>query len=154
MTVAKRMRRYRERDMLQGQEMDLRRTPETFRRLLQEATQGQGLPSSMTRDNWRDATTDIEQAAAPATERQHQLAAVAGITLPKEMPQLVAAARLQTALGADIGSDDEAGIDEVYEDLMASLQTPTLRITTPAGNRAEARAWITWIASAPSGASQ
>jgi hypothetical protein len=99
----------------------------------------------MTRDNWRDAASDIEQATAPATERQHQLAAVAGIALPKEMPQLVAAARLQTALGADIGSGDEAGIDEVYEDLMASLQTPTLRITTRAGNRTEARAWIAYL---------
>ena len=99
----------------------------------------------MTRDNWRDAAADIEQATAPATERQHQLAAVAGITLPKEMPQLVAAVRLQTALGADIGTGDEAGIDEVYEDLMASLQTPTLRITTHARNRAEARAWIAYL---------
>jgi hypothetical protein len=99
----------------------------------------------MTRDNWRDAAADIEQTTTPATERQHQLAAVAGITLPKEMPQLVAAARLQTALGADIGSGDEARIDEVYEDLMASLQTPMTRITTPAGSRAEARAWITYL---------
>jgi hypothetical protein len=99
----------------------------------------------MTRDNWQDAAADIEQATAPATERQRQLASVAGITLPKEMPQLVAAARLQTALGADIGFGDEIGIDEVYEDLMASLQTPSLRITTPAGNRAEARAWITYL---------
>jgi len=99
----------------------------------------------VTRDNWRDAAADIEQATAPATERQHQLAAVAGITLPKEMPRLVAAARLLTALGADIGSSDEAGIDEVHEDLMASLQTPTVRITAPAENRAEARAWIAYL---------
>jgi hypothetical protein len=99
----------------------------------------------VTRDNWRDAVADIEQATARATQRQHQLAAVAGITLPKGMPQLVAAARLQTVLGADIGSDDEAQIDEVYEDQMASLQTATLRITTPAGNRAEARAWIAYL---------
>ena len=99
----------------------------------------------MTRDNWRDAAADIAKATAPATERQHQLAAVAGITLPKEMPQLVAAARLQTALGADVGSSDETEIDEVHEDLMASLQTPTLRITTLAGNRAEARTWIAYL---------
>jgi hypothetical protein len=99
----------------------------------------------VTRDNWRDAAADVEQVTAPTTERQHQLGAVAGITLPKEMPQLVAAARLQTALGADIGSGDEVDIDEVYADLMASLQTPTLRITTPAENRAEARAWIAYL---------
>jgi hypothetical protein len=61
------------------------------------------------------------------------------------MPQLVAAARLQTVFGADIGLGDEAEISEVYEELMASLQTPTLRITTPAGNRAEARAWIAYL---------
>jgi hypothetical protein len=99
----------------------------------------------MTRDNWRDAAADIEQATARATKRQHQLAAVAGITLPKEMPQLVAAVRLQTALGADIGSDDEAEIGEVQDGLMASLQTSTLRITTPAANRAEATAWIAYL---------
>jgi hypothetical protein len=64
----------------------------------------------VTRDNWRNATADIEQATAPATERQHQLAAVAGLTLPKEIPQLVAAARLQTALGADIGSATRPGL--------------------------------------------
>lgn len=104
-----------------------------------------GGPSFVTRDNWRDAVEDIEQSTAPATERQHELAAVAGTTLRKEMPQLVAAARLQTVLGADIGLGDEAEISEVYEELMASLQTPTLRITTPAGNRAEARAWIAYL---------
>jgi hypothetical protein len=36
----------------------------------------------MTRDNWRDAAADIQQATAPTTERRHQLAAVAGIILP------------------------------------------------------------------------
>jgi hypothetical protein len=82
--------------------------------------------SSMTRDNWRDAAADIEQVTTPATERQHRLAAVAGITLPKEMPRLVAASRLQTGLGADVGSSDDAAFDEVYEELMASLQTPCL----------------------------
>jgi len=99
----------------------------------------------MTRDNWQDAAADIEQTTAPATRRQHQLASVAGITLPKEMPQLVAAARLQTALGADIGSGEQVEIEEVYEEQMALLQMPMLRITTRAENRAEAKAWILYL---------
>ena len=52
----------------------------------------------MTRENWREAVAAIQQTTRPATARQHRLAAIAGIALPKDMPQLVAAVRLQTAL--------------------------------------------------------
>ncbi|GEP60235.1 hypothetical protein RSO01_74010 [Reyranella soli] len=84
--------------------------------------------SSLTHDNWQDAAADIEQTTAAATERQYRLAAVAGIALPRDMLQLVAAAKLQTALGADVGSADEAEVGEVQDDMITSLQTPTLRI--------------------------
>jgi hypothetical protein len=99
----------------------------------------------MTRNNWRDAVADIQETTRPATARQHQLATIAGIGLPQHVPQLVAAARLQTALEADIGSADEFDIGEVREDILAELETPTLRIRTPAENRTEADAWIAFL---------
>jgi hypothetical protein len=99
----------------------------------------------MTRNNWWDAVADIQQTTRPATTRQHQLAAIAGIAVPQDMPQLVAAARLQAALGADIGSTDEFNVDEVRQDILAALETPTLRITTPPEDRTEADAWIAFL---------
>jgi hypothetical protein len=99
----------------------------------------------MTRDNWHDAVADIQQMTQLATARQHQLAAIAGITLPQDMPQLVAAAGLRTALGADIGSSDEFDVSDFQEYTLAALETPTLRITTPPENSADASAWITFL---------
>jgi hypothetical protein len=99
----------------------------------------------MTHANWSDAVTDIQQTTRPATARQHQLAAIAGIALPKDMPQLVAAARLQTALGSDVGSTDEAIVAEIQGVLLTALETPTFRITTVPENCTEADAWITFL---------
>ena len=99
----------------------------------------------MTRNNWRDAVADIQQTTRPATTRQHQLAAIAGIALPQDLPQLVAAARLQAALGADIGSTEEFDVDEVRQDILAALATRTLRVTTPPEDRTEADAWIAFL---------
>jgi hypothetical protein len=96
----------------------------------------------MTRNNWRDAVADIQQTTRPTTTRQHQLATIAGIALPQNLPQLVAAARLQAALGADIGSTDEFDVDQVQQDILAALETPTLRVTTPPEDHTEADAWI------------
>ena len=99
----------------------------------------------MARQTWRDAVADIELAATRATARQHQLASVAGISLPAEMPQLVAAARLQSALGNDIGTEGTFEIHHAQLQLMEALQTTEFRITTPALNRAEARGWIAYL---------
>jgi hypothetical protein len=71
----------------------------------------------MTRNNWYDAVADIQQTTRPATARKHRLAALAGISLPKDMTQLVAAVRLQTALGADIGSTNESDVEEIQEEI-------------------------------------
>src|SRR5262249_35169642 len=99
----------------------------------------------MARNNWCDAVADIQQTTRPATARQHRLAAVAKIALPKDMPQLVAAVRLQTLLGADIGSTNESDVEEIQKDILGELETPTLRITTPPENRTEADAWIVFL---------
>jgi hypothetical protein len=101
--------------------------------------------SSMARNNWREAVADIQQTTRRATDRQHRIAAIAGIALPKHMPQLVAAARLQNALGADIGSTDESYVNEVQEEILTALKTSKLRITTPPRNSEEARAWIAFL---------
>lgn len=95
--------------------------------------------------HWRDATKSIEAATRPVTPRQHQLAAVAGIALAKDMPQLVAAARLQSALGDDIAFEGNFEILQTQHKLMDALQTAEFRITVPAENRAEARAWISYL---------
>ncbi|HEY5817369.1 MAG TPA: Shedu anti-phage system protein SduA domain-containing protein [Mesorhizobium sp.] len=99
----------------------------------------------MARQTWQDAVADIELATSLTTTRQHQLASVAGISLPDEMPQLVAAARLQTALGNDIGTEGTFEIHDTQWQLMEALQTTEFRITTPAQNRAEARSWIAYL---------
>ena len=98
----------------------------------------------MARQTWQDAVADIELATSLTTTRQHQLASVAGISLPDEMPQLVAAARLQTALGNDIGTEGTFEIHDTQWQLMEALQTTEFRITTPS-NRAEARSWIAYL---------
>lgn len=96
----------------------------------------------MTRNNWRDAVADIQQTARPTTTRQHQLATIAGLALPQDLPQLVAAARLQAALGADIGSIDKFDMNGLQQEILAALETPSFRVTTPPEDRTEADAWI------------
>ena len=46
---------------------------------------------------------------------------------------------------ADIGSTGAFDIDQVQEEILAALETPTLRITTPPENRTEADAWIAFL---------
>jgi hypothetical protein len=57
----------------------------------------------MARDHWRDAIADIDETTGPFTGKQKALAAIAGIELPEDLPQLVARLRLQTALARDLG---------------------------------------------------
>jgi hypothetical protein len=52
----------------------------------------------MARDHWRDAIADIDETRGPVTGKQKALAAIAGIELPEDLPQLVARLRLLTAL--------------------------------------------------------
>jgi len=62
----------------------------------------------MPRETWRDAVADIDETTGPVTSKQKQLAAVAGIDLPNDLPQLVARVRLRGALVDDLGLQSAA----------------------------------------------
>jgi hypothetical protein len=99
----------------------------------------------MTYDDWRAASADIGRTTGPATEKQHQIAAVAGVKLPKNLPLLVAAARLYSALGIEIGAPEGAEVREVQEEIIQDLSTRSLRGASKPLDSREAAAWITHL---------
>lgn len=58
--------------------------------------------SPMTHASWRDAVAAIRLLTGPSTERQRELARIAGAELPVGLPRIVAAARLQTSFGPEL----------------------------------------------------
>jgi len=99
----------------------------------------------VTHDNWRDASADIAKSTGPATTKQHKIAALAELKLPRNLPQLVAAARLQSALGTEIGAPEVAEVREVQEEIIQDLSTRSLRVTSKPQDSREAAAWITYL---------
>ena len=108
----------------------------------------------MTHLNWHDAVAALRELTGPVTNKQRKLAAIAGLTLPAELPRLVAGARLQSALDADLGLGAAGPCTFSQQDLLAQLNgnseahlalllpnTDDL-ITTHPFDRREATAWI------------
>ncbi len=96
-------------------------------------------------DNWRTALAEIANATGVATTKQHKIAALAEMKLPRNLPQLVAAARLQSALGSEIGAPEAAEVREVQEEIIQDLSTRSLRATSKPQDSREAEAWITYL---------
>ena len=99
----------------------------------------------MTHDNWTAASANIANTTGPATLKQHQIAALVGLKLPKNLPQLVAAARLQNVLGSDIGAPEAAEVRTVQEEIIHDLAGGSLRVTSKPQDSREAEAWIIYL---------
>lgn len=56
----------------------------------------------MPHNSWSDAVSEIREATGKITRRQQQLATLAGAELPQHLPRIVAAARLQAILAAEL----------------------------------------------------
>jgi len=102
----------------------------------------------MAHDNWRDVIADIDSISSTVTSRQKALAAIAGIDLPEDLPQLVAQCRLRAALAGDLGfAFRESGGDECSDaqlELIQNLKGDS-NIDTGELNAEEARAWIGYL---------
>jgi hypothetical protein len=99
----------------------------------------------VTHDNWRAASVDIAKAMEPATTIQHKIATLAGVKLQRNLPQLVAAARLQSALGTEIGAPEVSEVREMQEEIIRDLSTRSLRVVPKPQDSREAEAWITYL---------
>jgi hypothetical protein len=99
----------------------------------------------MPRNHWRDAISDIDELTGPFTEKQKALAAIAGIDVPKDLPQLVARLRLQYALAGDLGIPSggvrSSACTEGQLELITKLKGDSDLTVEPADAR-EASAWI------------
>jgi hypothetical protein len=99
----------------------------------------------MAHDNWRDAIADIDSITGTVTSRQKALAAVAGIELPDDLPQLIAQLRLRAALADDLGlpySGSRGGeCSDSQLELIENLKGDS-DIDVSALDEGEASAWI------------
>lgn len=98
----------------------------------------------MTHTNWRDAVAAMRRRVSSCDDEQRILAQVAGIKFPRNLPHIIAGARLQDALAGPLGltpgrsSDSQRlRLEEMAEE--ASRRTPT------ADSAAEVRAWISYF---------
>jgi Shedu protein SduA, C-terminal len=98
----------------------------------------------MPHQNWREAVTRIDEATGGVTEKQRQLAAFARISLPNDLPRLVAAARIQTALSSELGIECPGPCGDGQMEMISSLEADVGISATPT-DRGEASAWITLL---------
>lgn len=98
----------------------------------------------MPHDSWRGAVADIREATGTVTSKQQQVAAVAGLKLPDHLPRLVAGARLQAALNAELGLLPPGPCSDAQQEIINSLETDVYRDITPSDWR-EAYAWINFL---------
>ncbi|MDP1823906.1 MAG: DUF4263 domain-containing protein [Archangium sp.] len=88
---------------------------------------------------WRDAVREIDERTRTATDLQKRLARLAGLSLPKRLPRLVAAARIQAALRNELDLSVSPPCNEDQLRYIRELK-PNFRLT-PSDHR-EAEAWI------------
>ncbi|TAK49439.1 MAG: DUF4263 domain-containing protein [Betaproteobacteria bacterium] len=95
----------------------------------------------MKANNWKQAERHLREATKSVTEKQKQVAAVAGITIGERTPRIVAAAKLRAALTDELHLAEDRPVQEhaqpVIERLWPGKTTPAI-----AGSDGEADAWI------------
>lgn len=101
---------------------------------------------AMTHASWHDAVAAIRLLTGPSTERQRELARIAGTDLPASLPRIVAAARLQTFFAPELDvsvpgepSESQLELISVFGDFAPSDVSPA-----PADAR-EADAWLKFL---------
>lgn len=94
--------------------------------------------------DWRDAVVSLDAMAALASDQQRVLAACIGIDISEGTPEIVAAARLQTALAAELQLPTSITPTDRQLQLLADLARNRAEFTAPRDQR-EADAWITYL---------
>ena len=96
-------------------------------------------------DNWSEAVKDINRVTGTITKKQRELANVAKIKLPANLPHLIAGARLQTALASELNLSAPSPSTENQLELISRLATDKNRAFPEPKNYLEANAWITFL---------
>ena len=86
----------------------------------------------------------LRKAAERVTPKQRKLAIRARITLPKELPKIVAATRLKTALGDELFTDAVRPTSESRLATLSRLNAQRARDPRVKADHHEAEAWITF----------
>lgn len=94
--------------------------------------------------DWRDAVVSLDAITAPTYEQQRVLSARIGIDVPEDLPAIVAAARLQTAVAAELQLPTSCAPTDRQLQLIADLALSRAEFTPPRDQR-EADAWITYL---------
>jgi hypothetical protein len=95
----------------------------------------------MTFRTWSDAVEAIDEATAPATNKQLQLAKQAGLRIPEDMPKIIAAAKLRIALPEELNLPHARPVNDRYENRLNILRRPSDPPIEPQTDE-EAYAWV------------
>ena len=94
----------------------------------------------MTHENWRRVVAAIRDATGTVTSKQVELATVAGIMLPAQLPRLVAGARLRAAFSSELGIPSPGPCNPIQQEIIDGLESD---VAPPDG--VEAEAWINFL---------
>jgi hypothetical protein len=92
--------------------------------------------------SWSEAASAIRDACAPGTPHQHALASISGISLPRNLPKNVAAARLRNTLWPHLNTAAPQPPYDSQLEVLHQLATSAGRPVPRCGSRGEAEAWI------------
>src|ERR1044071_8520850 len=98
----------------------------------------------MTYTDWRRAVRDIQTKTGAVTDKQRELALLAGIDVPDTLPELVAAARLQNAFAEYLHLEPAARCSDEQRALIEQLSAAH-GIPCSTDDRREASAWIRFL---------
>lgn len=98
----------------------------------------------VTYKTWEDAVAAIGRAVSPCDEQQRQLASVVGVTLPEELPRVVAAARLQSVLAEPLGLTLKSSSESQLE-WLEDLATEAGEFIPSPETSTEAKAWVSYF---------
>lgn len=94
--------------------------------------------------DWRDAAVSLDAMTASASEQQRVLGARIGVDIPAGIPEIVAAARLQTAVAVELQLPISIAPTDRQLQLIGDLARNRTEFTPPRDQR-EADAWITYL---------
>src|SRR5690242_11342279 len=98
-----------------------------------------------THSSWREAVADLRKLTRDATHQQRKLAKPAGLRLPKELPQLVAAARLKVTLASELCLRRVLPSTDTQLEFLASLDRRRAEDPRVEADHHEAGAWIEFL---------
>jgi len=95
----------------------------------------------MKADGWKQAERHLREATKGVTEKQKKIAAVAGISLGRRTPRLVAAAQLRAALASELHLPADGPVQDHAQPVIDRLWSGKTSPAIPRTNE-EANAWI------------